>query len=475
MAPHADASLNANGSALKPTAPTFQPIAALSESKYHSTSSSEAIEAEHKYAAHNYHPLPIVFARAEGCNVWDPEGKEYIDFLSAYSAVNQGHCHPELVKALCEQAQRLTLSSRAFHNDVFPKWAEKVKDVFGYDMVLPMNTGAEAVETAIKVARKWAYKVKGVPQGKALIFAAAENFHGRTMTAISMSTDPESKDNYGPYVPAVGAVCPSTKKGIEFGSVSALAEAFEAHGKETAAFIVEPIQGEAGVVVPADDYLTQVQALCKKHNVLLICDEIQTGIGRTGRMLCSQWAGIKPDMVTLGKAISGGMYPVSCVLGSKEVMLVVEPGTHGSTYGGNPLGCAVSIRALEIMQEEDLTVRAEALGTILRKGLEDFKSPIIKTVRGKGLLNAIVIDEDKTGGHSAWDLCMLMKSKGLLAKPTHQNIIRFAPPLVITEDQIKKSLQIIGEAITELPNLKGAKEDQVIPKSEKGVHIGLDI
>jgi len=295
------------------------------------------------------------------------------------------------------------------------------------------------------------------------------------MTAISMSTDPESRDNYGPYVPGVGAVCPSTNKPIRFDNIPDLEAALEQHGKVTAAFIVEPIQGEAGVVVPADDYLTKAQELCKKHNVLLICDEIQTGIGRTGKMLCSQWAGIKPDMVTLGKAISGGMYPVSCVLGSKEVMLTIEPGTHGSTYGGNPLGCAVSIRALEIMEEEDLTNRAEALGKILRQGLEDLKSPMIKLVRGKGLLNAIVIDEDKTGGHSAWDLCMLLKSKGLLAKPTHQNIIRLAPPLVISEAEIKDSLRIIGEAIKELPDLKGEKEDEVVPPSEKGVHIGLDI
>lgn len=294
------------------------------------------------------------------------------------------------------------------------------------------------------------------------------------MTAISMSTDPESRDNYGPYVPGVGAVCPTTGRSIRFGEVRDLEIVLEAHGKNTAAFIVEPIQGEAGVVVPADDYLTKVQELCKKHNVLLICDEIQTGIGRTGRMLCSQWANIKPDMVTLGKAISGGMYPVSCVLGSKEVMLTIEPGTHGSTYGGNPLGCAVSIRALEIMEEEDLTNRAELLGNIFRQGLEDLKSPMIKLVRGKGLLNAIVIDESKTGGHSAWDLCMLLKSKGLLAKPTHENIIRLAPPLVITEEQIKEALKIIGEAIIELPNLKGKKADEVIPEGEKNVHIHVD-
>ncbi|KAM0132067.1 hypothetical protein ACHAP3_006503 [Botrytis cinerea] len=475
MAPHADTlSTNGAGSTLKATAPTFSPVTSIPESRYHSTSTASAIHDEHAYAAHNYHPLPIVFARASGSSVWDPEGNHYIDCLSAYSAVNQGHCHPELVAALCAQAQRLTLSSRAFHNDVFPKWAEKIKQVFGYDMVLPMNTGAEAVETAIKIARKWAYKVKGVEQDKALIFAAAENFHGRTMTAISMSVDPESRDNYGPYVPGVGAACPTTKRQIRFNNVSDLEIVLEAHGKNTAAFIVEPIQGEAGVVVPDDDYLAKVHALCKKHNVLLICDEIQTGIGRTGRMLCSEWSGIKPDMVTLGKAISGGMYPVSCVLSSKEIMLTVEPGTHGSTYGGNPLGCAVSIRALEIMEEEKLTERAEKLGHVLRKGLEDFNSPMIKLVRGKGLLNAIVIDETKTGGHSAWDLCMLMKSKGLLAKPTHENIIRLAPPLVISEEDIQKALAIIKESIAELPNLKGEKEDDVIPAGEKNVHIPLE-
>ncbi|KAI2637310.1 ornithine aminotransferase [Xylaria nigripes] len=423
-------------------------------SKYHASSTKSAIATEQKFAAHNYHPLPVVFTRAQGVHVWDPEGKHYLDFLSAYSAVNQGHCHPELVKALTEQAGRLTLSSRAFYNDVFPKWAEKVQQVFGYDMVLPMNTGAEAVETAIKIARKWAYKVKGVPDGKALVFGANQNFHGRTMTAVTLSTDPESKENYGPYIPNVGAVSPSTGKPIRYNNVADLEAVLEAHGEETAAFIVEPIQGEAGVVVPDDDYLSKVQALCRKHNVLLICDEIQTGIGRTGRMLCSEWAGIKPDMVTLGKAISGGMYPVSCVLSSKEIMLVVEPGTHGSTYGGNPLGCAVSIRALEIMEEEQLTKKAEKLGKMFRDGLASLESPIIKTIRGKGLLNAVVVDESNTNGKSAWDLCILLKEKGLLAKPTHGDIIRFAPPLVITESQMQKALAIVAEALEELPTLE---------------------
>ncbi|KAH8895124.1 ornithine-oxo-acid transaminase [Thozetella sp. PMI_491] len=420
--------------------------------RYHATSTKGAIAAESEYAAHNYHPLPVVFAKADGVNVWDPEGKHYLDFLSAYSAVNQGHCHPELIKALTQQAGRLTLSSRAFHNDVFPVWAKKVRDLFGFDMVLPMNTGAEAVETAVKVARKWAYKVKGVPQGKALVFGVSENFHGRTMTAISLSTDPESRDNYGPYVPNIGSACPTTGKPIRYNNVADLEGVLETHGKETAAVIVEPIQGEAGVVVPDDDYLAKVSALCKKHNVLLICDEIQTGIARTGRMLCFEWSGIKPDMVTLGKAISGGMYPVSCVLANKDVMMVVEPGTHGSTYGGNPLGCAVSIRALELVEEEGLVEQAEKLGRIFREGIAAFQNPIVQTVRGRGLLNAVVIDESAAEGRTAWDLCILLKEKGVLAKPTHGNIIRFAPPLVITEEELRKAVAIIGEALKELPS-----------------------
>ncbi|TGJ85309.1 hypothetical protein E0Z10_g3459 [Xylaria hypoxylon] len=454
MAPHAEG----------PNGRSTNRSTGSSSSKYHASSTKSAIAAEHKFAAHNYHPLPVVFSRAQGIDVWDPEGRHYLDFLSAYSAVNQGHCHPELIKALTEQASRLTLSSRAFHNDVFPKWAEKVQQMFGYDMVLPMNTGAEAVETAIKIARKWAYKVKGVPDGKALIFGVQENFHGRTMIAVTLSTDPESKDNYGPYIPNIGATSPSTGKPIRYNNVADLEAVLEAHGKETAAFIVEPIQGEAGVVVPDDDYLRKVQDLCKKHNVLLICDEIQTGIGRTGRMLCSEWAGIKPDMVTLGKAISGGMYPVSCVLSSKEIMLVVEPGTHGSTYGGNPLGCAVSIRALELMEEEQLTQKAEKLGNVFRESLASLKSPIIKTIRGKGLLNAVVVDESQTNGHSAWDLCLLLKEKGLLAKPTHGDVIRFAPPLVITEAQVQKAVAIIGDALLELPKMR----------SHENGHVGLE-
>jgi len=459
--------LNAKASTFTPTSQT---------STYHAASSSQAIHSEEAYAAHNYHPLPIVFARAQGCSVWDPEGKHYLDFLSAYSAVNQGHCHPKLIQALTEQAGRLTLSSRAFYNDVFPKFAEKITSMMGFDMVLPMNTGAEAVETAVKIARKWGYKTKKIPQDKAWVFSVQENFHGRTFAAITMSTDPESRDNYGPYLPNVGSVNPTTGKPIPFGDAKAVEELFEKHGEETAAFLVEPIQGEAGIVVPDEQYLVKVRQLCTKHNVLLICDEIQTGIARTGRMLCHEWSGIKPDMVLLGKAISGGMYPVSCVLGSKDVMMVVEPGTHGSTYGGNPLGSAVAIKALEIVEEEQLTQRAQHLGEVFRQGLRDIqqKDAMITLIRGKGLLNAIVIDESKTNGHSAWDLCMLMKEKGLLAKPTHQNIIRLAPPLVISEDEVKTALKIIEASVKELPSLKGEKEAKVIPPGEKNVHIGVD-
>jgi ornithine--oxo-acid transaminase len=389
------------------------------KSPYHAASTASAMSAEAEHAAHNYHPLPIVFSRAKGCSVWDPEGKHYLDFLSAYSAVNQGHCHPRLVAALTEQASRLTLSSRAFYNDVFPKFAEKISSMTGFEMVLPMNTGAEAVETAIKIARKWGYKVKGIPQGKALVMGVTENFHGRTFGAITLSTDPESRENYGPYLPGVGAVCPSSGKAIPFNDAAALEAAFEVHGKETAAFIVEPIQGEAGVVVPAEDYLQKVRALCTKHNVLLVCDEIQTGIARTGRLLAHEWAGIKPDLVTLGKAISGGMYPVSCVLGSREVLLTIEAGTHGSTYGGNPLGSAVAIAALEIVEEEGLVERAQRLGEIFRAGLQEIKDDsrtggVLQAFRGKGLFNAIIIDESKTHGASAWDICIAMKEKGLL-------------------------------------------------------------
>ena len=398
------------------SAPPVKESAAAQDgfSAYHASSTAAAIEGEKEFAAHNYHPLPVVCARAKGTSVWDPEGRHYLDFLSAYSAVNQGHCHPKLVAALVDQASRLTLSSRAFYNDVFPKFAEFVTKYFGFDMVLPMNTGAEAVETGIKIARKWAYKIKGVRENDAIVLSVENNFHGRTFAAISLSSDPDSRENYGPYLPNVGCFIPGTDKPIKYNDKDDLREAFEKAGPSLAAFLVEPIQGEAGIVVPDSEYLQEARALCDKYNALLICDEIQTGIARTGKMLCYEWSSIKPDLVLLGKAISGGMYPVSCALGRKDVMLTVEPGTHGSTYGGNPLACAVSMRALEVVREENLVERAEKLGKVFRDGLLAIQTPIIQTVRGKGLLNAIVIDESKTNGHSAWELCMLMKDKGLL-------------------------------------------------------------
>ncbi|KAJ9630995.1 ornithine aminotransferase [Taxawa tesnikishii (nom. ined.)] len=403
MAPIAiDANEGANGTSLNAKAPSFQPQSQQNgSSSIHAASSSEAISAEAAYAAHNYHPsrsslLALAAARS---GTLKPAGKHYLDFLSAYSAVNQGHCHPELVKALCDQASRLTLSSRAFYNDVFPRFAEVVTKTLGFEMVLPMNTGAEAVETAVKIARKWGYKNKGIPQDKALVFSVQENFHGRTFAAITMSNDPESRENYGPYLPNIGSVCPATGAPLRYNNADDLEKALEIHGKETAAFLVEPIQGEAGIVVPDEDYLRKVRALCDKHNVLMICDEIQTGIARTGKLLCHEWSGIKPDLVLLGKAISGGMYPVSCVLGRKDVMLTIEPGTHGSTYGGNPLGCAVAIRALQIVQEEGMVDRAQKLGELFRQGLRNIQSrnSMLQTIRGKGLLNAMVIDESKTG------------------------------------------------------------------------------
>ncbi|QRV94011.1 aminotransferase class-III protein [Ceratobasidium sp. AG-Ba] len=424
------------------------------------TTSQRLMDLEHEHSAHNYHPLPVVFDRALGAKVWDPEGNEYIDMLSAYSAVNQGHCHPRIVAALTEQAQRLTLSSRAFYNSQFGKFAEHVTKLFGYDMVLPMNTGAEAVETGIKasiLARKWAYLKKGVTEGKAIVLAAKDNFHGRTMGVISMSTDPDSRREFGPFLQNVG---PSIEidgqmHTIRYNNVADLERVLDAHGKNVAAFLVEPIQGEAGIVVPDAGYLNQVHALCKKHNVLLICDEIQTGLCRTGKMLACQHDNIRPDIVLLGKALSGGMYPVSAVLADKDVMLCIKPGEHGSTYGGNPLGAAVAIAALQVLVDEKLADRAEALGQIFRKSIQDINSPLVKLVRGRGLLNAVVIDESKsTRGRTAWDLCLLLKSRGVLAKPTHVNVIRFAPPLVISEAELRKSLTIIAQCLSDLDKVE---------------------
>lgn len=437
-------------------------------------SSADVIQLEHQYGAHNYHPLPIVFESAKGAKVWDPEGKEYIDMLSAYSAVNQGHCHPKIVATLVDQAQKLTLSSRAFYNSVFGRFAKMVTEMFGYDMVLPMNTGAEAVETAIKLARKWAYQRKGVPEGKAVVLSVAGNFHGRTIGVISMSTDPESRGGFGPYLEGVG---PSYKDGdktrtIEYGNVADLERALELYGENVAAFLVEPIQGEAGIVVPPEGYLQKVRQLCTKHNVLLICDEIQTGLCRTGKMLCCEHDQIRPDVILLGKALSGGVYPVSAVLADRDVMLCIQPGEHGSTYGGNPLGCAVAMTALRVLVEENLAERAARLGEKFRSAIRAIDSPLVKEVRGRGLLNAVVIDEGQSKkGHSAWQFCLLLKSRGVLAKPTHVNIIRFAPPLVISEEDLDKAIGIIESCLNDLDQLDDIPGEV---DSEKGFKDVLD-
>ncbi|EMD30903.1 ornithine-oxo-acid aminotransferase [Gelatoporia subvermispora B] len=418
--------------------------------------SGDIIRLEHEHGAHNYHPLPIVFESAKGAKVWDPEGREYIDMLSAYSAVNQGHCHPKIVAALTEQAQKLTLSSRAFYNSVFGRFAQKVTAMFGYDMVLPMNTGAEAVETGLKLARKWAYQKKCVPDGAARIFSAVGNFHGRTLGVISMSTDPESRTGFGPYLRGVGPTFEDNGevREIRYGVIEDLERALELHGKNTAAFLIEPIQGEAGIVVPPEGYLAQVRELCTRHNVLLICDEIQTGLCRTGKMMCFEHDNIRPDIVLLGKALSGGVYPVSAVLADKDIMLCIQPGEHGSTYGGNPLGCAVAMAALDVLVEEKLAARAEALGERFRRAVRAINSPLVTEVRGRGLLNAVVIDEHQSArGRTAWQLCLLLKSRGVLAKPTHVNIIRFAPPLVISESDLDRAVKIIESSLHDLDKL----------------------
>ncbi|KAG1742596.1 pyridoxal phosphate-dependent transferase [Suillus occidentalis] len=437
--------------------------------------SATLINMEHEYGAHNYHPLPVVFDSAQGAKVWDPEGNEYIDMLSAYSAVNQGHCHPKIVATLVEQAQKLTLSSRAFYNSVFGRFAQQITEMFSYESVLPMNTGAEAVETAVKLARKWAYLKKGVPDGKAIVLSVAGNFHGRTLGVISMSTDPESRGGFGPYLEGVGPTYKDEDdqlRVIRFGEIEDLERALALYGKHVAAFLVEPIQGEAGIIVPPSGYFAQVRELCTKHNVLLICDEIQTGLCRTGKMLACQHEGIRPDMVLLGKALSGGVYPVSAVLADREVMYCIQPGEHGSTYGGNPLGCAVAMTSLRVLVDEKLADRAQYLGEIFRAGILALNSSFVKEVRGRGLLNAVVIDEEKSSkGRTAWQFCLLLKSRGVLAKPTHCNIVRFAPPLVILEEDLRKAIAIIGQCLTDLDQLDDIPGEV---ESEKGFKEMLD-
>ncbi len=396
------------------------------------------IEREDLYGAHNYHPLPVVLERGEGVFVWDVEGKRYYDFLSAYSAVNQGHCHPRIIEALTIQAQKLTLTSRAFYNNVLGEYEEYMTKYFGFDKLLPMNTGAEAVETALKLARRWGYAVKGIEDGKAKIVVCGENFHGRTIAIISMSTDPDSYAGFGPLLNEDAFIK------IPYNDTEALKRVLESD-KNIAGFIVEPIQGEAGVFVPNDGYLTSCSEICKKHNVLFIADEVQTGIARTGRMIACEHENVKPDILILGKAVSGGVLPVSAVLSSNEVMLTIKPGEHGSTFGGNPLACKVAMAALDAVKDERMTENAEELGELFRSEIRKIESDRIELVRGKGLLNAIVIRNIE--GVTAWDICIKMRDLGLLAKPTHGNIIRFAPPLVITREQILEGVEIIRKAI----------------------------
>jgi len=402
--------------------------------------SKKFIDLEQQYGAHNYHPLPVVLSRGEGVYVWDVDDKKYFDFLSAYSAVNQGHCHPKIIKALVDQASKLTLTSRAFYNDVLGDYEKFVTEFFGYDRLLPMNTGVEGGETAVKLARKWAYLKKGVEKNKAKIIFVQGNFWGRTLAAISSSNDPLSTDGFGPFMPGYEI--------IPYNDLSSLEEAIK--DPNVAAFMVEPIQGEAGVVVPDDDYLLKAYELCKKNNVLFIADEVQTGIARTGKLICCDHHGFKPDLLILGKALSGGVYPVSAVLTSNEIMLTIKPGEHGSTYGGNPLGCKVAMAALRIVKDEMLAENADLMGNYFREKLNQYilKSNIIKLIRGKGLLNAIVINDDEDS-NTAWDICLKLKENGLLAKPTHGNIIRFAPPLIINKNQIDQAVEIIIKSVYE--------------------------
>ena len=402
-------------------------------------SSQKMIELEDQYGAHNYHPLPVVLAKGEGVNVWDVEGKHYYDFLSAYSAVNQGHCHPAIVQALIEQAQTLTLTSRAFYNDTLGVYEEFITKYFGFDKVLPMNTGAEAVETALKLARKWGYEKNGVDENQAQIIVCEGNFHGRTTTIISFSSDPDANKNFGPYTPGFIR--------IPYNDTKALAEALKQ--PNVVGFLVEPIQGEAGVYVPDEGYLSEAKRLCEAANVLFIADEVQTGIARTGKLLAVDHENVKPDILILGKALSGGVYPVSAVLANDNIMMVIKPGQHGSTFGGNPMAARVAVAALKVITDEKLAENAERLGTIFRAEMNRIieQTDLVNAVRGKGLLNAILIN-DSEDSTTAWDLCVQMKENGLLAKPTHGNIIRFAPPLVMTEEQLMECVAIIEKTIT---------------------------
>lgn len=403
-----------------------------------SASTLHYLQLEEQYGAHNYHPLPVVLNKGQGVYVWDVDGKRYYDFLSGYSAVNQGHCHPKIINALIEQASKLTLTSRAFHSNVLGEYEQYITRYFGYDKVLPMNTGVEGGETAIKLARRWGYMVKGIEENKAKIIFAEGNFWGRTLAAISSSTDPSSYSKFGPYMPGFDLV--------PYNNLSALEKAFQ--DKNVAAFMFEPIQGEAGVVIPNEGYLKRIRQLCTEYNVLMIADEIQTGLCRTGKLLACDHENVKPDILILGKALSGGTLPVSAILASNEIMLTIKPGEHGSTYGGNPLACKVAIAALEVLAEEKMAENAAAMGILLREGIEKLQSPLVQLVRGKGLLNAIVVQHSNK--EAAWDLCLQLKENGLLAKPTHGDKIRFAPPLCINAVQIAECVDIIGKSLKKL-------------------------
>lgn len=399
---------------------------------------------EGDFAARNYAPLPVVFDKAEGVYVWDPEGKRYFDFLSAYSATNQGHNHPKICAAMKQQLESLALSSRAYYNSKFPRYAEYITKNTGYDMLMPANSGAEANEVAMKMVRKWAYKVKGVPQNEALIIGCEQNFHGRTISVISWSDDPEARDNYGPFTPGFELV--------PFNDLDALEKVFKEKGDKIAAFFVEPIQGEAGVFVPDEGYLKKAHALCKKHNILLVADEVQTGFGRTGKLFCSDYDEVKPDAIVMGKALSGGLYPISGVVADEAVMGVFEPGTHGSTFGGSPIASAVAIESLKVLLEEGMVENSFNLGMRFRSAFTEWakgKEDVIKQVRGRGLLNAIVVDEKLAGGKFAYKWCIAMTNNGILAKPTHGNIIRFSPPLVITAEQLEECIGLIKTSYDE--------------------------
>ncbi len=409
--------------------------------KFVSPNTAKYLSLEDQYGAHNYHPIPVVLNKGEGVYLWDVDGKKYIDFLSGYSAVNQGHCHPSIINSLVEQAQKLTLTSRAFHNNLLGEYEQFITAYFGYDKVLPMNTGVEGGETAIKLARRWAYDKKGIEENKAKVIFAEGNFWGRTLAAISSSTDPSSYHHFGPFMPGFELV--------PYNDTIALEKAFQ--DKNVCAFMVEPIQGEAGVVIPDEGYLQKVRALCTEYNVLFIADEIQTGLARTGKMLACDHENVRPDILILGKALSGGVLPISAVLADDYIMMNIKPGEHGSTYGGNPLACAVAISALTVLKEEHMTENAHTMGQLLRDELAKIQSPYIKTIRGKGLLNAIVINHPNP--EAAWDLCLILKEKGLLAKPTHGDKIRFAPPLIITKEQVLDSVKIIQEALNELSTI----------------------